>query len=66
MANGWGGAGFVAHDVGELRDALREAHLVRSFAIVEVRVEGSNLSPLGERYIQGSARKASPRQRHRS
>jgi indolepyruvate decarboxylase len=66
MANGWGGAGFVAHDVGELRDALREAHLVRSFAIVEVRVEGSDLSPLGERYIQGSARKASPRQRHRS
>ena len=57
MANGWGGVGFTVHTAGELRDALRAAHALRGFAIVEVRVDGRDLSPLGKRYIQGSARK---------
>jgi indolepyruvate decarboxylase len=61
MANGWGGTGFVAENVGELRDALRAAHALRSMALVEVRVDGHDLSPLGKRYIQGSARKGSAR-----
>jgi len=65
MANGWGGVGFVAQTVGELRDALRAAHALRSFAIVEVQVGGRDLSPLGKRYIQGSARKGVARKRSR-
>jgi len=61
MANGWGGVGFAVETVGALRDALRAAHELHTFAIVECRVSGSDLSPLGKRYIQGSARKGRAR-----
>ena len=61
MANGWGGVGFVAGTAGELRDALRAAHELKGFAVVECRVGSTDLSPLGKRYIQGSARKARAR-----
>ena len=63
MANGWGGVGFVANTAGALRDALRAAHALSGFAIIEARVGRDDLSPLGRRYIRGSARKGSPRSR---
>jgi indolepyruvate decarboxylase len=63
MATGWGGVGFVAETIGGLRDALRAAHEVADFALIEVRVDGRDLSPLGKRYIEGSARKSSARAR---
>lgn len=61
MANGWGGAGFAVNTVGELRDSLHEAHSLQRFAIIDVRVDGRDLSPLGKRYIEGSARTATTR-----
>jgi indolepyruvate decarboxylase len=58
LAQAWGGVGFTANTPGELRDALRAAHEMKSFALVECRVPAHDLSPLGKRYIQGSARRA--------
>ena len=38
LARSWGGVGFVAETVSELRDALRAAHEVNGFVIIEARV----------------------------
>lgn len=61
MAKGWGGAGYAVDTVGELRDSLQEAHSLSRFAVIDVRVDGCDLSPLGKRYIEGSARQATIR-----
>jgi indolepyruvate decarboxylase len=58
MAQGWGGVGFRVESASELRDALRAAHEVREFVLIEARVPEDDLSPVSRRYIQASARKA--------
>jgi len=58
MAQGFGGVGFQVDTAAELRDALRAAHEVREFVVIEVRVDPDDLSPISRRYIQASARKA--------
>lgn len=58
LAQAWGGVGFRAETPGELRDALRAAHQLREFAIVECIVPPTDISPLSARYIRASAKKA--------
>ena len=57
LAQAWGGLGIRAHTRVELREALRSAHEVRGFAIIECVVPIDDLSPVSRRYIRASARK---------
>jgi indolepyruvate decarboxylase len=57
LAQAWGGVGFRADGAAELREALRAAHEVRDFALIECRVAPDDLSPITRRYIRQSARK---------
>ncbi len=59
MAEGWGGVGIRVQTRRELREALRAAHEVRGFVIVECIVSPTDSSPISRRYIQASARRAS-------
>jgi indolepyruvate decarboxylase len=58
LAQGFGGVGFRVETAAELRDALRAAHEVKDFVVIEARVDPDDLSPVSRRYIQASARKA--------
>jgi indolepyruvate decarboxylase len=55
LAQAWGGVGIQVGSPDELRDALRAAHEVAGFVLIECRVDERELSPLGRRYIRGSA-----------
>jgi indolepyruvate decarboxylase len=57
LAQAWGGVGIRAQTRSELREALRAAHEVRGFVIIECRVSPTDLSPVGRRYIRESVRK---------
>jgi indolepyruvate decarboxylase len=57
LAQSWGGVGFRVDTASELRDALRAAHEVKEFVLIEARVDPDDLSPVSRRYIQASARK---------
>ncbi|MBW2267994.1 MAG: hypothetical protein JRH16_05425 [Deltaproteobacteria bacterium] len=59
MAQGWGGVGMRVQTRRELREALRAAHEVRDFVIVECIVPAADSSPISRRYIRASSRKAS-------
>jgi indolepyruvate decarboxylase len=59
MAQDWGGLGITAETRQELREALRAAHEVKDFVLIECRVPPTDMSPVSRRYIQASARKAS-------
>ncbi|MCZ6782924.1 MAG: thiamine pyrophosphate-binding protein [Proteobacteria bacterium] len=63
LAQAWGGVGFQASRRTELRDALRAAHEVKGFVLIECTVPPNDLSPLGRRYIKGSARRGRARSR---
>ncbi len=64
LARDWGGAGFDARTVDELRRALRAAHECTSFAIIDVRVERNDLSPVTVKYIKAAAKRSqSPTER---
>jgi indolepyruvate decarboxylase len=58
LAQAWGGVGFQAHTREELRDALRAAHEVRDFVLIESHVPPGDLSPISQRYIRASAKRA--------
>lgn len=58
LGQSWGGVGFVAETPRELREALRAAHAVREFVVIEARVPPDDLSPISRRYIRASARKS--------
>jgi len=64
LAQAWGGVGFRADTRGELREALRAAHEVRDFVLIECRVPVDDLSPISKRYIRESARKARTGPKH--
>jgi indolepyruvate decarboxylase len=57
LAQAWGGVGFRADTCGELREALRAAHELREFTVIECRIPPDDLSPISRKYIQESARK---------
>ena len=63
LAQSWGGVGFRAENAGELADALRAAHELREFAIIECITPPTDISPVSKRYIRASAKKsaAAPR-----
>ncbi|HVA76882.1 MAG TPA: thiamine pyrophosphate-binding protein [Candidatus Binataceae bacterium] len=64
LARDFGGAGFEAHTLGQLRKALAAAHRSRSFAIIDVRVERDDLSPVSVKYIRAAAKRSqAPRAR---
>ncbi len=58
LAQAWGGVGFQARTREELREALRAAHEVRGFVLIEAHVPPGDLSPVSQRYIRASAKKA--------
>jgi indolepyruvate decarboxylase len=58
LAQAWGGVGFRVQSRSELHDALRAAHEVGDFVIIECRVPENDLSPISRRYIRESMRKA--------
>jgi indolepyruvate decarboxylase len=58
LAQAWGGVGFRAETRVELREALRAAHEVREFVLIECRLAPEDLSPVTRRYIRASARRA--------
>jgi thiamine pyrophosphate-dependent acetolactate synthase large subunit-like protein len=58
LARDWGGEGFEATTVEQLRDALRAAHDCKSFAIIDVRVERDDLSPVTVKYIKAAAKRS--------
>ena len=57
LAQAWGGVGIEAKTRRELREALRAAHEVRDFVIIECRIPPDDISPVSRRYIRASARK---------
>jgi len=58
LAQAWGGVGFRVETRAELREALRAAHEVREFVLIECRLPPDELSPVTRRYIHASARRA--------
>jgi TPP-dependent 2-oxoacid decarboxylase len=58
LARDWGGAGFEAATVEQLRNALRAAHECKSFAIIDVRVDRDDLSPVTVKYIKAAAKRS--------
>jgi TPP-dependent 2-oxoacid decarboxylase len=56
LAEDWGGRGFYAERVDELRSALAEAARVDSFVLIEALVRPDDLSPVSRKYIAASAR----------
>jgi indolepyruvate decarboxylase len=57
LAVQWGGVGFQVETRSELVNALRAAHELRDFVLIECRVAPDDLSPIARRYIQESVRK---------
>ena len=64
LARDWGGAGFEAATVEQLRDALRAAHQCKSFAIIDVRVDRDDLSPVTVKYIKAAAKRSQAPNEH--
>jgi indolepyruvate decarboxylase len=58
LARLWGGVGFKAGTVPELRDALLKAEKLTSFVIIEVAIQPNDLSPMARKYIGAAAKKA--------
>ena len=58
LAQAWGGVGIRADTRQDLRDALRAAHEVRDFVLIECCVARTDISPVSRRYIRASARKS--------
>jgi indolepyruvate decarboxylase len=57
LARAWGGEGFQAKTVGELRKALAEAEKISSFVIIETMIGWHDLSPVTTKYIKASVGK---------
>ncbi len=57
LAESWGGVGIRATSPTELRAALRGAHAMSGFVIIECIVPKNDASPMSRRYIRQSARK---------
>ena len=58
LAVEWGGRGFEANTPGELHNVLEQAHGSQTFAIIEVRVDRDDLSPVTVKYIKAAAKRS--------
>ncbi|MFI5353304.1 MAG: thiamine pyrophosphate-binding protein [Candidatus Binatales bacterium] len=58
LAEDWGGVGFEVHSIAELTGALEAAHSSKSFAIIDVKVDRRDLSPVTMKYIRAAARRS--------
>jgi indolepyruvate decarboxylase len=58
LAQQWGGVGIRAETRQELREALRAAHEIRDFVLIDCVVPRDDISPVSQRYIRASARKS--------
>jgi len=58
LAQEWGGVGIRVDSAAELRSALRAAHEVDDFVLIECCVDPKDLSPISRRYIEASVKKA--------
>ena len=54
LAEAWGGKGFRAQTVRELREALTVAHELSSSVLIEVLIDPNDLSPVTIKYIKAS------------
>jgi TPP-dependent 2-oxoacid decarboxylase len=68
LAEDWGGAGFVARNLSDLRGALEAAHSTKTFSIIEAQVAVNDLSPITIKYIEAAAHRsqAPPPANHRN
>jgi len=64
LAENWFGAGFEAHTIAELTSALEAAHSNKSFAIIDVKVDPRDLSPVTMKYIRAAAGPSRIKPRH--
>ena len=58
LARLWGGRGFRAATVGQLRRALEQAAKSPMFTVIEVMIGPRDLSPITVKYIRASAKKS--------
>ncbi len=58
LAQAWGGVGIRAETRKELREALRAAHEVHGFVLIECVVPPEDISPVSRRYIRASVSKS--------
>ncbi len=66
LAQTFGGVGIRARTRAEFAEALRAAHEVKEFVIIECVIDPNDLSPVSRRYIRASARKSGARGRGRA
>ncbi len=66
LAEDWGGVGFEAHTIAELAGALEAAHLSKTFAIIDLKVEPDDLSPVTMKYIRAAAKRSHMKPPHPS
>ncbi len=66
LAQTFGGVGIRARTRAEFAEALRAAHEVKDFVIIECVIDPNDLSPVSRRYIRASARKSGARGRSRA
>ncbi|MBW1684636.1 MAG: hypothetical protein JRS35_06170 [Deltaproteobacteria bacterium] len=60
LAQAWGGVGIRAETRKELREALRAAHEVHGFVLIECIVPPDDISPVSRHYIRASVSKSRP------
>lgn len=60
LGEAWGGAGFEANTMDDLRAALDKAHQERGFAIIDAQVGRDELSPVTVKYIKAAAARSQP------
>ncbi len=58
LAQAWGGVGIRAETRQELREALRAAHEVHGFVLIECLLPPEDISPVSRRYIHASVSKS--------
>jgi thiamine pyrophosphate-dependent acetolactate synthase large subunit-like protein len=64
LARDWGGAGFEANTLSQLRRALIAADKSQGFVLIDVRVDRDDLSPVTVKYIRAAAKRSqAPRSR---
>jgi indolepyruvate decarboxylase len=64
LARDWGGAGFEATTLSQLRRALIAADKSQGFVLIDVRVDRDDLSPVTVKYIRAAAKRSqAPRSR---
>jgi TPP-dependent 2-oxoacid decarboxylase len=58
LARDWGGSGFEANTLSQLRRALTAADKSQGFVIIDVRVDRDDLSPVTVKYIKAAAKRS--------